>query len=436
MKKEIIKSIVLASLVFCSLLLTLGIWNYQPNLDSLNNTTYLNETKIGGEEETKSGLIEPENIIFHRSGGFFAMETKAQTVELYHQMQEWRLTNVDGQMSKGEIPEGTIKAEVIFPDELPAELVKDLFTIEQEAVLPLGSFDRMYILLNEESSSLRVQFYDTSSKQKFEASVQNAEYYQQLVSYINDTGNQDEYIVFNQDKSPNLYLTKGKVELAPMTYQATKISVDPLVNVLFSDPSVVRESSTTTGGKLYTDGSRELRIYPDGKGMQLINLSKPEVAMQRQPIELINQSLAFTNDHLGWTDEYNLSEMTGNTVRYRLYNNHYPVFDNSGLTYIEQEFRNLDIYEYSRPLIQLKTKLAEPQKQTLVSGEDVITYIETVDQIPMDAVTDIAVGYKLEAEKSYEIYSLKPAWFVRYNGEWKELTFENKGGEGDAMGPN
>lgn len=199
MKKEIIKSIVLASLVFCSLLLTLGIWNYQPNLDSLNNTTYLNETKIGGEEETKSGLIEPENIIFHRSGGFFAMETKAQTVELYHQMQEWRLTNVDGQMSKGEIPEGTIKAEVIFPDELPAELVKDLFTIEQEAVLPLGSFDRMYILLNEESSSLRVQFYDTSSKQKFEASVQNAEYYQQLVSYINDTGNQDEYIVFNQE---------------------------------------------------------------------------------------------------------------------------------------------------------------------------------------------------------------------------------------------
>src|SRR5690625_3254819 len=93
MNIELIKTYVLSILVLISLMLTSALWNYQPNYQPLygSQSKYLSEVDIGGREETKHTVIEPNTIIFKLNEGYKGFTNPTEQRDFYKEMQEWML---------------------------------------------------------------------------------------------------------------------------------------------------------------------------------------------------------------------------------------------------------------------------------------------------------------------------------------------------------
>lgn len=87
MKLETAKSFALVVLVGVSLLLTFGLWTYQPNQTPVGGPGLLKEIDIGGMKETKKSLIEPINVIFHTNGSHFGYDEPEKRQGFYNELQ-------------------------------------------------------------------------------------------------------------------------------------------------------------------------------------------------------------------------------------------------------------------------------------------------------------------------------------------------------------
>src|SRR5699024_6232338 len=118
-------------------------------------------------------------------------------------------------------------------------------------------------------------------------------------------------------------------------------------------------------------------------------------------------------------------------IKYRLHYNVFPVFSSQDLSVIEQSWRDQDLHLYRRPLFSLDN-LFTMDTITLASGEDIIYYLESNGNYSLDKIEKIQVGYNLSySGNSRENVTFKPAWFMKYNGNWSEIHFDDiyeKGG--------
>src|SRR5690625_891410 len=115
MKFESVKTFILTILVGLSLLLTFGLWTYQPEHELLNDTSYINEVDIGGIEEAKKDIIEPNHIIFHKDQRYFGYEDPINRQNLYKDIQSWTLYKLHISEDNGD-PEHIYQVEVFFLD--------------------------------------------------------------------------------------------------------------------------------------------------------------------------------------------------------------------------------------------------------------------------------------------------------------------------------
>src|SRR5690625_1383171 len=92
---ETFKSILLIVLVSVSLLLTLGLWNYQPDYQHNTGLKYVNEVDLGGDVESTKTMIQPSSIIFHINNQYFGFNHAMDQLDLYEDMQEWELLDIE-----------------------------------------------------------------------------------------------------------------------------------------------------------------------------------------------------------------------------------------------------------------------------------------------------------------------------------------------------
>lgn len=426
MKKwEQFKTVLLTVLVGLSLLLTVALWNYQPKIEQLDpTTTYIHETQLSGKTQTKADIVQPMQIIYHKQGEFYGLKSTINQSFMYKEMLNWTLYDFHNVGDSTQMKDNGI--EIIFPTKIPIQIIPEIFKSEEHPKLSSWSFDRMYITLNNQSTPESILFVTEDGQRKMEAKIQNGNLKEFIGRYIKNDTILTQYIMFGVNDNNPIYLPKGEVSLPKKTYPTSILSTQPLINVLFNDPSLVRQNLSNYGIIKYTDGSRRMNVSQNEHIMNFINpFTEDFKTVDRE--ELINNSLDFMNDHLGWTDDYTLydiSEST-NTIKFRLSMDGYPVFDNNQLSVIEQSWRDQEIYEYNRSLIHLTTPFeSEGQKVVLPSGEEIKTFIEKYPQkyFPY-LIGDIAIGYTIH-EKSF-ILSLEPAWFIKYNGEWQEIKVED-----------
>ncbi|MDC3415059.1 two-component system activity regulator YycH [Aquibacillus sp. 3ASR75-11] len=429
MKLETVKSFVLLGLVGLSLLLTLAIWTYQPKYETLDERSYINDTKLNGKEEAIKTIIEPLAIMFHYNDADYGFKSKSEEKKLYQAMQEWSLYEFNQQSGEG-VPDTKEKVEVIFPEMLPTEVIGSLFKVENSDSLPNGSFDRIYILLNDQTN-IEIQFYNTSSDQKVVANIQRTNVYDQLKEYMGDDTLLKPYLVYENNSDIPIYYPQGEIEMFRSTIQARQIDQEPLKNALFIDPTLVKQNPLGDGAISYNDTTRQMKISPNGKSMEFTNPSNTE-DFQMAPIQVITASLDFVNDHKGWTDEYNFFEMSQNQITYRLFYNGMPVFDSNRLGDLTTiQLRNQDEFQYNRPMFSLKTRVGSKEGIEELDSDDVSEFLAKTNT----NVQGITIGYKI-SEQPYNIFSLEPAWYIKTNNKWKELDelVIKKGGREDALG--
>src|SRR5699024_11517080 len=161
MKFETVKSLILSILVIISISLTFGLWYYQPTYDVLNEEGSMSEleTDIGGREYSLSDVIKPDAMIFHNyvTGQHFTFKNPMDYIHLYNNMLSWSLSDFEKRIVNG-IPKGDEQVEIRFPANLPMDLLKNLFSMNDDVILPTWSFNKILIGFDDNSSLLRVTF--------------------------------------------------------------------------------------------------------------------------------------------------------------------------------------------------------------------------------------------------------------------------------------
>jgi len=324
--------------------------------------------------------------------------------------------------------------ELVFPTNIPADLLTHLFTFNDELDTPDWSFDRVFLLLNDESKSVDVMVLSKDQQKQLTARVDKAETYQLLQSYIfaeNDLLREN--IVFGSENNP-IYLPEDEQELPKKTVIASEIDPELFINALFSNPSLV---TPNTGEAYFTDGQRGMRIAQDGRRLEFINPLQSNYE-RLDAIELIEKSVNNIDEHKGWTNNYMFDHVNRatNNIRYRLTYDSYPVFDQNNLSTMEQEWRDQELYQYKRPLIEIGS-LLNSENVTLPSGEEVEHWLlQDQDKFNMNEITDIRIGYYLSYADDTHSLTLEPNWFILYENDWIKFDLEsvrednNQRGEG------
>lgn len=432
MRWEYVKSIILSTLVAISFLLTLAIWYYQPKLEELSSKSIIDETtKIAdGKKETINTIIQPKQIMFHYNDRLFALDKWSKTKDLYQEMQTWPID--DFRYRTNTTFDKSSSVEVIFPTSVPIEMLTNTFTIKNGKDVPSDmKVDRMFVQVSPNQSSSLVHFVANDSNESIRAVIRNYDVYKYMEDYLSNEHIQTEYVAFEEKRKSPIYVPANEVTLTMQTYPTRQVPVNPLINVLFPDPNLVGRNSTNFGEDIYTDSSRQLRIFENQTMMQFINPNETNQQIMNRKV-LIRQSLDFVNDHNGWTGDYQLYDINQNVIRYRITKNGFPVINENSLSTIQQEWRKQELFEYKRPLIQLQAPFGD-QEVTLQSGRDVIANLESSwKQYPPYLIEDIAIGYSMkQTSDTSAVYTLEPAWFIKV-GEWKRLKFEdgylNQGG--------
>ncbi|AXI11024.1 hypothetical protein CV093_21335 [Oceanobacillus sp. 143] len=438
MKMETAKSLVLIVLIGISLLLTFGLWSYQPDL-ALNEEPSNEAVDIGGRDnETKKSVIEPREIVFHMDDRHYGFSDPNETEGLFEQMQEWSITNFQTNLVSGRTP-NQYEVEIIFPTELPMEILNILLTISDSTiVLPNWSFDRMYVTFDSETKSLNVEILSIDGRNEATAVINDASYYELLWKYFQSDDEEllQEYIALEQTREP-IYIPKDARNLRKQSFTYELIDVpNQLIEVLFRDPSLVSQSySSETGDTYYTDSKSGMHVYADSGRMKYVNpYSEDSVQDDQTTKDILTNSITHINSHSGWTDEYNLMDINGkeNSVRYQMYREGYPIYNALNLSYIDQKWINLQLNEYSRPLFRLNNPLGGSAAD-LMSGQNLVAYLTDNPNYNLENIQDIRLGYRLiyhynensisENNVNDMVIELVPAWFKQENGQWNEISF-------------
>lgn len=433
MKLETTKSFILIVLIGISLMLTYGLWSYQPNYDPLSKTPLVNEVDIGGQEDTKKDIIAPSKIIYHTNGNYYGFSNPTRQRHLFRNMQSWVMSNFEVKDADGRKAKN-YEVEVIFPSAIPMDLVGSTFDFNEDVILPSWPLKRMYFTFESAKASLKVQFMSENGKQQATAIINDSENYEALWSGIQSLDGMRKHILFNEKHTP-IYLPAETGDLMKRSFVAESIDANQFVNALFTDPAVVMRpnlAAKNSGETYYSDDRRQMRVYHDGQGMEFVNPYTNEND-QMDAMGLLERSIANINEHKGWTDDYHLLDIDApsHRVRYQMFMDGYPIYSSSNLSFIGQEWRDQILTKYQRPLFQFGDFLDSTQVD-LPSGSDVVNYLD--DNFNAENILDVQLGYRLSYIKDISPYiTLEPAWYMNYNNSWLEVNFEDlsqiKGGD-------
>lgn len=433
MKLETIKSFILAVLVGISFLLSYILWSYQPNYELFYDASYINEVDVGGSERTKSDLIKPEKMIFHFEQSVQGFLLPTEQNELYKEMTSWDLDEYTISDAAGK-PENVRYIEIIYPNLVSASLLPNLFTFQEEVPLPEWSFDRMYVILDEETQTVKLNIISYDEQKQIEATFEKTGAYQELAQYNEDHPLLEEYMVAYFDRRP-VYVPENARTLQKKTLVAGNIHAELFINVLFSNPSLVK-SNLRDG--YFTDGQRGMRLYHDGRYLEYINPIDTNV--QRMTTnELIDKSIEHINEHKGWLNDFFLEMVNASLgkIQFRLEHDGYPVYDINSFTLIEQEWREFELYQYRRPLL-FAGNMLNIRDVKLPSGKAVLEFLEQSNVYALEKIKNIQIGYMLNYSLEEHSLTLDPTWLIHYEGNWLPLDTAavNVGGNDDAMGTN
>lgn len=433
MKLEQIKSWVLTGLVLLSIILFWNLVTFQENYDTINSPEYVNDIIIAQKKEPRH-LFVPNKIIYRQNENNLVGTANMQYIEpLMAEIRKWEL--YDFQVSGNEFRDLFINKPYIpsinlqFPDDMPTELISQIFTLDESNDVPIGLFNNMYIFPETfQDGDGAVYFATADMGTIIKARVRYqlfSDFQQAFLKFLDESYT---YLAIKQDSGSNLYLPLDGLILRDYQYYPRNYDVENFKNALFTDPSIV-----TFNGNQYQDTSSLMKVYENG----LLSYVDPTINLSYMSIyDLANSSVVYINEHYGWTDRYYYSEsnQTENEITYQLYLNDYPVFNKDGYSKIKLILGNQGVYSYDRPYFSLDIAInASSKEYQLSTGQQVIDYLGQLEDLDINQVEDIMIGYELTKTYSEQLIQLEPSWFYKKRGRWIRMADEQIRGDENGL---
>ncbi|MDX8363567.1 YycH family regulatory protein [Cytobacillus sp. IB215665] len=431
MKFEVIKSILLTTLILISIILTWNIWTFQNKYKTLENPDINQFVLVNNETRDVEELIKPSQMFIHYNYDDYGTNEYYKIDKMLSEIQKWIITNVTN--ISNTIPQkdflsfihGDSKFEIVYQDQVPAEFTKKMFQFQNPDIL-VGLYDR--IVVDVDKGELYFVLYD--KQRVYKASLDNV-YLENIRKNFQEKKSYSHYIPYDINEVKRIYVPSGEQAVYQLEYTYETLAPEVFKDALFSDPKSVKKESLYSHVVVYTDGSRFMEINSLTNRLKFENPVSEDSDIL-STANTVLKSIDFVNSHGGWTDKYRYWSWDENrekytqTTEFQLFLRNLPVFNESNLTKIEQYWRNGKLYRYERPMIELK--ISEHREVTIPTGEEIINHLEQMEQFNKDSLEDLILGYRLRRDER-DVLIFDPVWFYRYNNIWRHINVEEVGGE-------
>src|SRR5690625_2535951 len=115
--------------------------------------------------------------------------------------------------------------EIVFPSKIPAELLTNIFSFNQNKELPNWSFDKVYITFNDHSHTLQVIIFSIDGRKQITATIEKLETYEYLLSYFEEDKEMTEFVEFNYTYK-QIYIPKNIIEMKKNKLYSSRIKIE------------------------------------------------------------------------------------------------------------------------------------------------------------------------------------------------------------------
>ena len=430
---EQVKSIVLLLLILLSFTLTFSIWTFSP-------VTQTNEAAIVdiaiAEKKTLEDIIKPYRMIVSQEDALKGSFSSQPIESTLNKMKAWeiqtvRLVSNEAEMSQlNDFIKAPNRTSFFFSADVPIEILGSILKFE-DANFPPSYFNRLIIDWNEETADSMTLYFVSTSQQKIYAATADKVDKQGFTRHmVEQTETMHPYNEIVRDNKLSLYISSTPEDITSYTYYIKDIESEKFRDALFNNPSLVRSNPVGTSGQEFTDDSSLMNMDFSYKSLSYVHPAS-ESENPGNPIDLIQNSLNFVNEHNGWTDDYRYSRMTTATqqINYQLYFAGLPVFSRDTLTEISQYWGVDRVYRYIRPFYTLDVAIPLKTREVqLASGQSIYDFLSTVTDINTSSIDDIVVGYYLSRDENKPHFILEPSWYYLESGSWVRVSPELLGG--------
>ncbi|MGM0877068.1 MAG: YycH family regulatory protein [Bacillota bacterium] len=418
MNKESIKSAALTVLVMISLFFTWNMWNLQPSYEEFQNQTFFESIPISQETRDLHEVIKPQQLYFHTDENHYSTLDESYLKNLWKEMQNWEYIN-ERDLSNEEIQswiygKNEAEIELRFYDEIPMATFQSMVKWDDETS-EIIAFDRIYLNVAKDNEVQKVYFVSYDKLKIVETSVNHPEASHFVAELYGKKEEFQLYFSFDTGQGNEIMLPENEVKLNSFGYLTEVIDDEKFKDALFSNPRIVKQDVDISKNR-YTDGTRELNIFPNLYVVKYVNPTLRETNSVKSNV-LIEQSIAFLNDHGGWTDEYVFFDLEENDqeLKFIMSIQSIPVINSMenpfGPTMISQRWSQNEIAIYERPLYRLKNDF-QSDISTLISGRKVVELITNDRQLDKTKIKNIYIAYELGSSDSQQYVKVSPVWCI------------------------
>jgi regulatory protein YycH of two-component signal transduction system YycFG len=434
MKYENSKSAILTFLILVSIVLTWNLWTYQPNFDMLENGNYVEEVTLK-EKRDLHQIISPDLILFHRNDQHFGTTNAVSLEKMMNELRKWSFYDVENYSENveniKELVHGNGNAEIVFPADIPIEIYRSVLNFEEKRI-PVFNFNRIVVNVeNSEKGNGTVYFVSADYQHVYVSHISPSLLNEFNKDFFRNAEQYQSYLPFEATNQRTLYIPDGNPEMMEYTYLPVVLNSEAFKEALFSDPNFVQRG-TVSGVEEFSDVSSKMTVNNDTNMLLYVNPTG-EANYVDNSYDLLKRSIDFINGHGGWTDPYRYvaKDEKRKSVKFRLYSmDGYPVFNESGMSEIEEVWGRNEITRYVRPNISLELPLTtEMVKVTLPAGSSALEFLKSRKNFKPELLEQLVLGYRMSKDTSENrLILLEPAWFYRYNQTWGQITKEDLGG--------
>ena len=430
---EQVKSIVLLLLILLSLTLTFSIWTYSPVIQPNEGTTI--DISIA-EKKNMEDIIKPYRMIISQEDSLKGSFDSQPIEFVLNKMKTWEIQTIELAMNKvdtnqiNEFIKAPNRASFFFAADVPIEILGNILTFPDQH-FPEAYFNRLIIDWNEDiPDSMTLYFISTSQQKIYKATAAKADKLGFTERILEHAEKMQVYNEIVRNNKLSLYVSSIPENIINYTYSIKEIESDKFKDALFNNPSLVRSNPVVMGEQQFTDDSALMNVNFTFKSLNYVHPAS-ENENPGNPVDLIQNSLNFVNEHNGWTDDYRYSRMNTATrqINYQLYFDGLPVFSKDTLTEISQYWGIDRVYRYYRPFYTLDVPIPwETREVQLVSGQSIYDFLSTATDINVSSIDDVVIGYYLSRDDGQSLFNLEPSWYYLESGSWVRVSPELLGG--------
>lgn len=427
---EQIKSAILLFLVLLSATLTIMIWTYKPVYPMIEDNNAVKEVSIGEKRELKD-ILKPYRILANTDDQLKGTVSSKMLDDLVNMMQNWEIEDfslLDNDFTSNQMNEvlrENNRLVFMYNTTVPLNQFKNVLRFTDQE-LPQASFNRIVIDWNELDSNNNVKlfFLNTENSTAYRADVKIAQKGSFRRVLEESIKNYVSYTEIEREDELSLYLSVGNTEAIEYEYYIDEIQVEVFKKILFPGNSIVDRSDENSQSERYTDSIAIMEFDKQGK---VINYVYPtaEGVSDMSPGKLLRDSFDFINEHGGFTTDYRFSAMNveKHITEYQLFVQGAPVYSNTIATKIVTTWGDDRIFRYRHPYYSLD--IGGQTIKELPSSEQVLEYIQNDDELDLNSIDDLVIGYYLTQNEELRLFKLEPSWFMIKGNGWIRITQED-----------